>query len=104
VIQPVPTGAAAWRKSDDDEPVIMRCGMDRPAEFVVGSPIQVVNNVQWFQIVDPHSDASTWISVDRPVYVLLTLPQQSGPSPIQALSDAIVKTLPAQPIRPGPPS
>ena len=104
VMQPAPAGAAAWREPTSTEPVIMRWGMDRPAEFVVGSPIQVVNDVQWFQLVDKHSDSSTWISVDRPVYVILTLPQQSGPSPIQSLSDVIAKVMPAQPIRPGPPS
>lgn len=104
VIQPAPVGAAAWRDPAATDPVIMRCGMDRPAEFVVGSPIQVVNNVQWFQLVDEHSDSSTWVSVDRPVYVVLTLPQRSGPSPIQSLSDVIAKVMPAQPIRPGPPA
>lgn len=104
VIQPAPAGAAAWREPAGTDPVIMRCGMDRPAEFVVGSPIQVVNDVQWFQLVDKHSESSTWISVDRPVYVILTLPQRSGPSPIQSLSDVIAKVMPAQPIRPGPPS
>ncbi len=104
VVQPAPVGAAAWRNPAGGEPVIMRCGMDRPAEFVVGSPIQVVNNVQWFQLVDPHSDSSTWISVDRPAYVMLTLPQDSGPTPIQNLSDVIAKVMPAQPIKPGPPS
>lgn len=103
VIQPAPTGTAAWRDPKATDPVIMRCGMDRPAEFVVGSPIQAVNNVQWFQLVDEHSDSSTWVSVDRPVYVVLTLPQRSGPSPIQSLSDVIAKVMPAQPIRPGPP-
>lgn len=102
VIQPAPTGTAAWRGPDTADPVIMRCGMDRPAEFVVGSPIQIVNDVQWFQLVDEHSDSSTWVSVDRPVYVVLTLPQRSGPSPIQSLSDVIAKVIPAQPIRPGP--
>ena len=46
---------------------------------------------------------STWVSVDRPVYVALTLPNDSGPSPIQTVSDLITRTLPAVPIRPGPP-
>ena len=104
VVQPAPAGAAAWREPAGGEPVIIRCGMDRPAEFVVGSPIQVVDNVQWFQLEDPHSDSSTWISVDRPVYVTLTLPRRSGPTPIQALSDVIARVLPGQPIKPGPPN
>jgi Protein of unknown function (DUF3515) len=99
---PVPAGAAAWRAAADGDPVILRCGIDRPAEFVVGSPIQMVNEVQWFRLDDPDSDRSTWVTVDRPVYVALTLPTQSGPTPIQALSDLIARTMPAVPIDPNP--
>ncbi|SBS71622.1 conserved hypothetical protein [uncultured Mycobacterium sp.] len=99
---PVPQGAAAWRGAADNFPVIMRCGIDRPAEFVVGSPIQMVNAVQWFRLDDPDVDRSTWVTVDRPVYVALTLPTQSGPTPIQTLSDLIARTMPAVPIDPNP--
>jgi hypothetical protein len=100
---PVPPGTAAWRGAADNYPVILRCGIDRPAEFVVGSPIQVVNAVQWFQVTDPGTDRSTWVAVDRPVYLALTLPKESGPTPIQALSDVIARTTPAVPIEPNPP-
>jgi len=41
------------------------------------------------------------VCVDRPVYVALTLPDGSGPAPIQDLSDVIERTLTQQPIRPG---
>ncbi|TGD87560.1 DUF3515 domain-containing protein [Mycolicibacterium sp. CH28] len=99
---PTPPGAAAWRAAADTDPVILRCGVDRPAEFVVGSPIQMVNQVQWFRLDDSASDRSTWVSVDRPVYVALTLPQQSGPTPIQALSDAIARSMPEVAISPNP--
>jgi Protein of unknown function (DUF3515) len=97
--EPAPPGAAAW--TANGEPVILRCGLDRPAEFVVGSPIQVVDAVQWFELAD--QGRSTWFAVDRPVYVALTLPQGSGPTPIQLISDVIAKSLPAKPIDPGPP-
>ena len=97
--EPTPPGAAAW--TADGEPVILRCGLDRPAEFVVGSPIQVVDAVQWFELAD--QGRSTWFAVDRPVYVALTLPQGSGPTPIQEISDVIAKTLPAKAIDPAPP-
>ena len=96
--QPAPPGAAAW--TADGEPIILRCGVDRPAEFVVGSPIQVVDAVQWFELAD--QGRSTWFAVDRPDYVALTLPQGSGPTPIQEVSDAIAKSLPAKPIDPAP--
>ena len=96
--EPAPPGAAAW--TADGEPVILRCGLDRPAEFVVGSPIQVVDAVQWFELAD--QGRSTWFAVDRPVYVALTLPQGSGPTPIQEISDVIAKSLGAKPIDPAP--
>ena len=46
---------------------------------------------------------STWFAVDRPVYIALTLPQGSGPTPIQEISDVIAKSLPAKAIDPAPP-
>ena len=99
--EPVPAGAAAW--GTGTEPVILRCGLGRPAEFVVGAPLQVVNDVQWFRIDDADIGRSTWVSVDRPVYVALTLPSGSGPAPIQDLSEVIAGSMPETPIRPGPP-
>jgi hypothetical protein len=103
--QPAPKGAAAWRAGSDREPVVLRCGLDRPAEFVVGSPIQIVDRVQWFQVASGEQSAgdagrSTWYTVDRPVYVALTLPSGSGPTPIQQLSDVIDHTMAAAPINP----
>ncbi|MFM9034712.1 MAG: DUF3515 domain-containing protein [Mycobacterium sp.] len=102
---PTPAGAAAWRGDNaaGGQPVVMRCGVDRPAEFVVGAPIQLVNEVQWFRMADAASGRVTWLCVDRPAYVALTLPDGSGPAPIQALSDVIERTMPAMPIRPGKP-
>ncbi len=98
VVQPAPAGTAAW--GAHDEPVVLRCGLDRPVDFVLGSPIQVVDRVQWFEV--RQDDRSTWYTVDRPVYVALTLPPGSGPTPIQALSDVIDHTMPAVPISPAP--
>jgi hypothetical protein len=97
---PAPAGAAAWRSDGDGEAVILRCGLDRPAEFVVGSPLQVVDDVQWYEIAD--QGRSTWFAVDRPVYVALTLPQGSGPTPIQEISRVIAETLQAKAVDPVP--
>lgn len=98
--QPVPDAAAAWRA--DGEPVILRCGVQRPAEFVTGVPLQLVDGVQWLRLEDPDTARSTWVAVDRPVYVALTLPDGSGPTPIQVLSEVISRTMPTIPIRPAP--
>jgi Protein of unknown function (DUF3515) len=56
--------------------------------------------VQWFRIAD--AGFSTWYAVDRAVYVALTLPPDSGPTPIQQISGAIAKALPAKPLDPAP--
>jgi hypothetical protein len=100
VADPAPPGAAAWRAEPDGDPVILRCGLERPAEFVVGAPIQVVDPVQWFEVTD--TGRSTWFAVDRPVYIALTLPSGSGPTPIQEVSEAISKTMRATPVDPAP--
>lgn len=98
--EPAPQGAAAWTVRSG-EAVVLRCGLDRPADFVVGSPIQVVNKVQWFEVRE--GDRATWYAVDRDVYLALTLPPGSGPAPIQELSDLIAAKAAPVPIRPGPP-
>lgn len=98
VVQPAPVGAAAWQPADAGDPIVLRCGLDRPADFVVGSPIQMVDQVQWFHV--SQDQRSTWYVVDRAVYVALTLPQGSGPTPIQQLSELIDRVMPARPINP----
>ena len=100
VADPAPAGAVAWRASPDGEAIILRCGTDRPAEFAVGRPLQVVNDVAWFEIQD--QGRSTWYAVDRPVYIALTLPAGSGPTPIQEISRVVAKSLPAKPVDPAP--
>lgn len=117
VVEPTPPGTAAWQSDAGGEALILRCGLDRPAEFVVGAPLQMVDAVQWFRVGETAAGApgagetgagetgagrSTWFAVDRPVYVALTLPAGSGPTPIQRLSAAIAETLPKQPIDPAP--
>ncbi|MGK2879663.1 MAG: DUF3515 domain-containing protein [Mycobacterium sp.] len=95
---PAPEGAAAWQAEPNTEPVVLRCGLDRPLDFVAGVPLQQVDAVQWFQVSENPADAGgrgTWFAVDRPVYVALTLPPGSGPTPIQQLSGVIAQVLPA---------
>jgi Protein of unknown function (DUF3515) len=98
--QPAPVGAAAWQPAREGDPVVLRCGLDRPTDFVVGSPIQQVDRVQWFQV--SQDQRSTWYAVDRPVYLALTLPPGSGPTPIQQLSELIDRIMPARPVAPSP--
>ncbi|WP_019969596.1 DUF3515 domain-containing protein [Mycobacterium sp. 141] len=113
-VDPTPVGTAAWQGESGTEPVVLRCGLERPGDFIVGAPVQMVDDVQWFQVSDegaapgaaaagtPEQARSTWYAVDRPVYVALTLPAGSGPTPIQLISAQITRTMPARAPDPGP--
>jgi hypothetical protein len=43
----------------------------------------------------------SYIAVDRPVYVAVTTPVDSGSGPLQAVSDVVRTTLPAAPVQTG---
>lgn len=104
LVEPAPPATQAWTGEDSDDRVVLRCGLDRPLEFDAAAALQLVDGVQWFQVTDPggESASSTWYVVDRGVYIAVTVPPNSGPTPIQQLSDTIATTLPEQPIDPAP--
>lgn len=95
--EPAPAGAAAWGV---DQPAVLRCGLDRPAELTRTAELLQVNGVRWLRLSDPATDSSTWVAADRAVYVALTLTERSGTGPLQDVSSAITGTLPAQPVQP----
>ncbi|OZC70442.1 hypothetical protein CH251_18215 [Rhodococcus sp. 06-462-5] len=102
---PAPAGVRAWVSAEENaEPVVLRCGLPRPIGFDVAAPLQVINGVQWFEVsgADDGIDASTWFVVDRGVYVALTIPGDSGPTPLQDASSAVSDALPQQPLDPAP--
>ncbi|PTR31853.1 uncharacterized protein DUF3515 [Rhodococcus sp. OK519] len=100
---PAPEATAAWQPTEG-EPVVMRCGLPRPPEFNQASPLSVVDGVQWFEISGAPQgiEASTWYAVDRGVYVALTVPNGSGPTPLQDGSAAVAQSLPQKPLDPAP--
>ncbi|MFI6210992.1 DUF3515 domain-containing protein [Nocardia brasiliensis] len=102
LVEPSPPGTRAWQRPDGGDAIVLRCGLDRPLEFNRASPLQLVNNVQWFEARDPAAKASTWFAVDRETYIALTVPDGSGPTPLQSVSDAITANLPAKALDPGP--
>ena len=101
LVEPAPPATAAWQRPDGGDAVVLRCGLDRPLEFNRASPLQVVNGVQWFEVRDETAATATWFAVDRETYIALTVPDGSGPTPLQAVSDTITAHLPAQPLDPG---
>ena len=84
--------AYAW----GEPPVVLRCGVERPAGFVAGGPQLIqLNQVQWF-VDDSDPDQYVWTAVDRPVYVELTVPATLDSAVAIALSPLIAATMPAQ--------
>lgn len=93
---PQPPATAAWGHSTD--PVVLRCGIERPAELTRTAPLLDVSGVRWLRI--SASTVSTWVAVDRPVYVGLTFADDTGTGPVQDISAAITAALPAQRVQP----
>jgi hypothetical protein len=92
--EPAPAGVRAW--AADPVPVVLRCGLPRPAELTPTSALLEVNGVRWLTLTD--GALVTSIAVDRPVYVAFTAPVGVGSGPLQVVSDAVRTTLPAQPV------
>jgi hypothetical protein len=89
--------AYAW----GEPPVALVCGVDRPAGFTVGVSAIQINGVQWYVDTDD-PDRTVWTTVDRPVYVEVSLPAAVDSAPVTALSTTIAAALPYQEPTPGP--
>nr|WP_143219233.1 DUF3515 domain-containing protein [Actinokineospora bangkokensis] len=94
---PAPTGAVAWGDRTGD-PVVLRCGLNKPPELTPTSQLRVISGVQWLPVEG--DGATTWFAVDRGVYVALTLPDGVGTGPVQTVSEIVGRVLPAQPVTP----
>ncbi len=99
IATPAPAGAVAWGDAKHD-PVVLRCGLERPAELKQTSQLRVISDVQWLQL--PGSGSSTWVIVDRAAYVALTVPDNAGTGPLQDVSTTVRDLLPKQPVRTSP--
>lgn len=85
---PAPAGTAGW----GEPPVVLRCGLGRPAELTATSRLLDVSGVQFLELIN--LGASTWVAVDRGVYVVVALPPSSGSGPLQQIAAAIARVLP----------
>jgi Protein of unknown function (DUF3515) len=85
---PPPAGVAGWGQP----PVVLWCGLARPAELTATSRLLDISGVQFLEVPTP--GASTWVTVDRPVYVAVALPPTSGSGPLQQIATVIGNTLP----------
>ncbi|WP_233495734.1 DUF3515 domain-containing protein [Geodermatophilus sp. TF02-6] len=86
--------AYAW----GEPPVVLVCGVDRPAGLEPTSPLIQINGVQWFvDTGDP--DVVVWTAVDRPVYVQVTVSADTDSAPVTALGPVVAGALPARPVQ-----
>ena len=89
--------AYAW----GDPAIVLVCGVDRPEGYVTGAAAIQINGVQWYvDTSDP--DTTVWTTVDRPVYVQISLPPSVDSAPVTALTPQIAQTLPYREPTPGP--
>lgn len=90
-----PPGVAAW----GDPAVILRCGIPDPQELTCSSPLTQFSSptgasVAWLRLSD--SSAVTYLAVDRPVRIAVTLPPKTGFGPVQQLTEVIGAALPVR--------
>ncbi|GAA2838742.1 hypothetical protein GCM10010452_78610 [Crossiella cryophila] len=98
IVAPAPEGTMVWGNEKRD-PVILRCGLGRPDELKPDSRLADISGVQWLEL--PGQGASSWVAVDREIYVVLTVPSASGTGPLQGVSESIRATLPQQKVDTG---
>jgi Protein of unknown function (DUF3515) len=89
--------AYAW----GDPPVVLVCGVDRPAGWTVGESAIQINGVQWY-VDTEDADTTVWTAVDRSVYVEVRVPASVDSGPVTALTTPIAQALPYQEPDPGP--
>lgn len=94
--------AAAWG-GEGEPPVVLRCGVERPAGFRLGAEeVPEVEGVVWFS--DIGTDVVTWTAVDRGTYLELSVPVTiEGQGALLArLAPAVKSALPERPLDPAP--
>jgi hypothetical protein len=89
--EPAPRSAAAWA-GDRGEPVVLRCGLPKPAELQPTAQLRLISDVNWLPVEG--AGATTWYTVDRPVFVAVTIPEDAGTGVIQELSETVAKAVP----------
>lgn len=85
-------GIAVW----GDPTVILRCGLETPQELNCSAALTQVDSVAWLQLPGQGTPDTTYIAADRSVRIAVTIPDGTGTSPIQEISDVVAATLPAR--------
>jgi hypothetical protein len=84
------TYVAAW----GDPAVTLRCGVPRPSQLTPGSSAELVvaHGVAFLPV--QHGDTTVWTTVDRVVYIEVSVPRVYPQQVIAVLADAVVAAMP----------
>lgn len=94
VVDKAPSGSATYL-AEEQEPVVIRCGLAMPKSYAPGAQLTQVNKVPWFS--DPSlSRGSTmghWFALGHEQVIGLAMPQSAGNEVISSVSSAISTSL-----------
>jgi hypothetical protein len=84
-VEPGDAAAAAW----GDPPIVLRCGVERPASLRPDSQCFVVNDVGW--LAEEQPDAIVFTTIGQSTYVEVTVPTDYAPEGalLPPISDAV---------------
>jgi Protein of unknown function (DUF3515) len=97
VVQSASPYVRAW----GDPPVVLVCGVAKPAGFTADAGLIQINGVAWYVDTASVKDTVVWTAVDRAVYVQVQVPASADSSSVTDLTAPIGKALPAQAPTPG---
>jgi len=81
--------AYAW----GEDPTVLRCGVPRPAAYLVGVSTVAINGVEWF--FQTAASGTTYTAVDRGIYIEVFVPSSAdGGATLAILAPLIVAALP----------
>jgi hypothetical protein len=95
VVHPHPDSpyVVAW----GDPPVVLSCGVDRPKDLHAGSSAQFFlggnTSGPWYDVTSS-GGANVWTTVDRAVYIAVSVPPTYHAAPLPVISRAIASALP----------
>jgi len=86
-----------WTQADS-EPIVLRCGVTRPAELAPTSSLQVIDPVQWFMTDTIEDRGQVYVCVDHRPYIAMWIPVGAGNAPLTDVSNLIARTLTRAPL------
>ena len=92
-------GSLAWGQP----PIVLVCGVDKPADYKATAQLTQVNGVTWFVKTDTDATAyglpgknTVWTTMDREVYVAVAVPNAvPGSAAIAPISTTVAQRLPS---------